>query len=106
MGHINHFRPEVILLLDCARTCLDPQRAKRIKSLVATGINWTYFLSLARAHAVLPLLYRTLNSTCPDTLPKETLEELRNRFYANAGRNLFLAKELLKIVQLLEVHGI
>ena len=39
-------------------------------------------------------------------MPKPTLEELREHFYANTGRNLFLAKELIKLLHLLESHGI
>ena len=54
----------------------------------------------------MPLLYRTLNSTCSDAVPKPTLQELREHFYANAGRNLFLAKELIKVLHLLESHEI
>jgi hypothetical protein len=99
-------RPEVRLLLVCARTYLDAQDASRIKSLISKDIEWTYLVRIARTHAVMPLLYRTLNSTCSDTVPKETLEELREHFYANAGRNLFLAKELLKLLQLFEAGKI
>ena len=54
----------------------------------------------------MPLLYRTLNSTCSDAVPKEILQELREHFYANAGRNLFLTKELIKILELFDAHGI
>ena len=39
-------------------------------------------------------------------MPKPILEELREHFYANAGRNLFLAKELIKLLHLLESHEI
>ena len=35
-----------------------------------------------------------------------TLEELREHFYANAGRNLFLAKELIKLLHLFSAHEI
>ena len=81
-------------------------RSSQIKNLVQKDIEWTYLVRIARAHGVMPLLYRTLNSTCSDAVPKETLEELREHFYANAGRNLFLAKELLKLVHLFEAHEI
>ena len=103
---MNTFRPEVRLLLDCARTCLDAQRASRIKNLVSKDIEWAYLVRMARGHGVMPLLYRTLNSIGSDGVPKLTLEELREHFYANAGRNLFLAKELLKVVRFFEAHGI
>ena len=79
-------RPEVCLLLVCARTSLDTQAASRIQSLIAKDIDWTYLLRIARAHSVMPLLYRTLNSTCSDIVPKDTLEELREHFYSNIGR--------------------
>ena len=39
-------------------------------------------------------------------MPKPTLEELREHFYANAGRNLFLAKELIKLLHLFDAHEI
>ena len=103
---MNSFRPEIHLLLDCARTCLDAQGASRIKSLISKDIDWTYLSRIARGHGVMPLLYRTLNSTCSDAVPKEILQELREHFYANAGRNLFLTKELIKIVEFFEAHGI
>ena len=103
---MNSVRPEVGLLLACARTCLDAQRAGWIKSLLSQDIEWPYLLRMARIHGVTPLLYRTLNSTCPDAVPTPILKELRDHFYANAGRNLFLARELLNIVDLLKAHGI
>jgi hypothetical protein len=59
---------------------------------------------MARAHGVTPLLYRTVSATCPGAIPEAILDELRNHFYANAGRNLFLTKELLKLLQFLEAH--
>jgi len=105
-GHMNTFRPELRLLFACARTCLDAQSAGLIKSLVSKDIDWPDLLRIARGHRVTPLLYQTLNSTCPDAVPKLTRKELRDHFYANAGRNLFLAKELLNIVQFFETHGI
>ena len=103
---MNTVRPEVSLLLACARTCLDAQRANWIKSRLLQDIEWPYLLRIAHAHGVTPLVYRTLNSTCPDAVPTPILKELRDYFYANAGRNLLLARELLNIVDLLNAHGI
>lgn len=103
---MNIFRPEVCLLLHCARTRLDAQRANRIKSLVSKDIDWAYLVRMARGHGVMPLLYRSLNSVCSEAVPKLTLEELREHFYANAGRNLFLAKELIKLLQLFDAQEI
>jgi Uncharacterised nucleotidyltransferase len=99
-------RPELRMLLYCARTCLQAQEASQIKSLIEKDIEWTYLVQIARTHRVMPLLYRTLHSTCRDAVPKEILEQLRDHFYANAGRNLFLTKKLLKLLHLFEAHKI
>ena len=104
--HMNTFRPEVCLLLDCARTGMGAQRSARIKTLVSKDIEWAYLSRMARGHGVMPLLYRSLNSICSEAVPKTTLEELQEHFYANAGRNLFLAKELIKLLHLLQSHAI
>jgi len=97
---------EVLLLLACARIYIDARQATRIKDWVSKDVDWASLLWMARSHQVMPLLYRALNSTCPDAVPIAILEELRERFYANAGRNLFLAKELLNILQTFNAHGI
>ena len=39
-------------------------------------------------------------------VPKGFLEQLRDAFYANAAHNTLLARELLKLLRLLETHGI
>jgi hypothetical protein len=54
----------------------------------------------------MPLLYRTLNSTCSDAVPKKILQELGEHFYDNTGRNLFLTKELVKVLEFFEAHEI
>ena len=99
-------RPEVDLLCHCARTQGGKQHAKQIKSLAKKDIEWSYVLRMALAHRVMPLVYRTLTFTCPDAVPKTILEQFRTHFYANAGRNLFLTKELIKLLDLLESHEI
>src|SRR4051812_46460803 len=103
---MNSFRPEVCLLLECTRTYVDVKGANRIRSLLSKNVEWPYLLRLALGHGVMPLLYRSLNSTCSDAVPKPTLEELREHFYANAGRNLFLTKQLVNVVQFFETHGV
>jgi hypothetical protein len=54
----------------------------------------------------MPLLYFNLNSTCPNAVPKTTLEQFRGYFNANALNNLFLTSELLKLLNLFKDHGI
>lgn len=101
-----NMRPEVELLLCCARTCIDSERAERIKTLLQENIDWDYLIRTARSHGVMPLLYSSLNGTCPEAVPNAYSAQLRDYFYTNARRNLFLTGELLKLLNLFEAHGI
>ncbi len=57
------FRPEEELLLCCARTAMDSERVRRILDLVCNDINWEYLIQTAVRHGVMPLFYRSLNTT-------------------------------------------
>lgn len=99
-------RPEVELLLCCARNCINAKRSLRVKALVRADIDWRYLIAAATFHGVRPLLYWTLQTTCPEAVPTRTLGRLREHFCANAGRNLFVATELTKVLSRLEADGI
>lgn len=99
-------RPEVELLLYCVRTCMDSETAERITNLLDKDIDWDYLIQIALWHRVMPLLYWNLKATCPEAVPKAILTQLRYYFHANAQHNLFLTGELLKLLNLLETHGI
>jgi hypothetical protein len=99
-------RPEVDLLLCCARTSLDSKKADQVRALLHSEIDWPYLLRMAGAHGVFPLLYVSLKKTFPDLVPPTILDQFHNHFLANAGRNLFLTEELLKLLNLLETNGI
>jgi hypothetical protein len=99
-------RPEVDLLLCCARTCLDAKRADQVRALLHSKIDWPYLLRTAAAHGVTPLLYSHLHKTFPDLIPASILDQLHNQFLANAGHNIFLTAELLKLLRLFETNGI
>jgi hypothetical protein len=85
---------------------MDSERAERVKALLRGDIDWAYLTQTALRHGVMPLLYWSLNTSCPETVPQATLAQLRDHFQANARRNVFLTKELLKLLNLLEVHRI
>jgi len=90
-------RPEIELLLHCARTSIDASRTERIKALLREDIDWQYLIQTAHAQGVTPLLYRSLHSNCPEAIPKIILNQLQRHFHANSFHNLFLVRELLKI---------
>ena len=99
-------RPEIALLLCCARTRVDSERVEHIRTLLRAALDWQYLIRETRAQGVMPLLYRSLHANCPEAIPKTILHQLQRHFHANAFHNLFLARELLKICKLFEAHGI
>lgn len=99
-------RSEIELLLCCARTHMDPITEERIKVLLQQDIDWTYLIQAAARKRVMPLLYRSLNSTCSALVPKSILSQLRNFFHTNAQCNLCLTRELINLLNLLKEHDI
>jgi hypothetical protein len=99
-------RPEVSLLICCARTTLERGSVHRIRNLAHKNIEWPLLIKIALQHRVLPLLYRSLNQACPEAVPENVLCELRNHYIANAGRNLNLASALLSLLDFFEAHNI
>ncbi|MCL1470695.1 nucleotidyltransferase family protein [Argonema antarcticum] len=99
-------RPEIELLLCCARTRIDTAMAERIKTLLQGNIDWTYLIEIASQHATKPLLYHSLSTICPEAVPQPIFDRLRNDYRANALRNMSLTKELLKLLNLFETHQI
>ncbi|BAZ34105.1 hypothetical protein NIES4074_66190 [Cylindrospermum sp. NIES-4074] len=97
---------EIELLLCCARTRIDPETAERIRTLLQQDIHWTYLIQTATRHGVMPLLYRSLNATCPEAVPKSILSQLRHFFQSNALHNLLLTRELVSLLNLFNAHDI
>ncbi|MGK7945084.1 MAG: nucleotidyltransferase family protein [Microcystaceae cyanobacterium] len=98
--------PEVELLLCCARTKLTSSIKERIKTLVKKEIDWSYLVQVSADHKIMPLLYQSLNTVCPQDIPKTILSQLRNCFHHNALKNLHLTKELIQLLNYFQEHGI
>ncbi len=99
-------RPEIELLLCCTRTHIDSETAERINTILQQNIDWTLLIEIATYHGTIPLLYQSLNTTVKEAIPQTVLTQLRNRYHANASRNLFLSHELVKILKLFEANKI
>jgi len=61
---------------------------------------------MATKHHLLPLLYKNLNSICPENIPNIVLSKLKQKFQDNARKSLLLTGELIKIIKLLEENGV
>jgi hypothetical protein len=99
-------KPEIELLLCCARTKVNSKTAAQIKTLVEQEINWNYLLEIASAHELIALLYHNLNTICPEVVPPAILNQLKNYFETTAQKNLLITAELLKILNLFKTNNI
>jgi|WetSurMetagenome_2_1015567.scaffolds.fasta_scaffold00316_29 hypothetical protein len=99
-------RNEEELILLCARTSVNDQASERINELIGQGVDWGSIVRTASWHKVIPLLYRSLINAAAYVLPETIREQLYKYYLSNLGRNVFLAKQLLRIVDLLNAQGI
>ncbi len=97
---------EVELLLACSRPQMDGENADRIRRLLQEEMDWDWMQKAARFHGVWPIMYHNLKSVCPDAVPKDVLSKLKKGYFDNALRNLLLSKELLRIIEDFQKHGI
>ncbi len=68
-------------------------------------IDWEVVLRLAEHHGTSSLLYQKL-SRVPDVVPSTVLASLRQRYERNIHKSLFLARELIRILDCLDAIGI
>src|SRR6266481_4525680 len=101
-----HDDHEIELLIHCARASIDPERAERIRKLVAQGLNWDRLLKLAQRNGLSPLLYFHLNQICAAAVPTEQLEFLRDYFQKNSAFSLLLTGELVRLLKTFNENGI
>jgi hypothetical protein len=93
-------RPEVALLLNCARSRLTNENEKQIRDLVAGDCDWNYLLQIADRHGMQPLLHWHLNAVCPDGIPDEARQQLRVAFQRVSALNILLTHELQELLAL------
>lgn len=99
--------PEARLLLAAARAATGDDKDEEWMAVLSRGeIAWEKLLAAVEDHGLRPLLWRLLGTTIPDSIPPKILDDLRQSFQANLGRNLELTGELWKILRLFAEHGI
>lgn len=95
--------PEFDLLLASARTLPD---SHLIQQLVQREIDWRAVWALATRYNVRPLVCRSIKMSCWNEVPEQSRQEWQEAIQIIAGRNLFLAGELISIVRTLETSEI
>lgn len=99
-------RPEIELLLCCARTQPEAAQVARAGELLRGTIDWDSLRRAAIRHGLLPLLYRLLSGSLAELVPAQRLQDLRRLFQQNAARNLYQTGELCRLLRLFAANGI
>src|ERR1039458_7827534 len=82
-----------------------PEKMDRIRLLSRQSIRWNLLLDLADRHGTQPLLYQALVGIA-DAVPPVEMSALKQRYQINLHKALFVARELIHIVEHLSALGI
>src|ERR1035438_7412404 len=84
-----------------------PEKMDRIRLLSRQSIRWNLLLDLADRHGTQPLLYQALvGIEDADAVPPVEMSALKQRYQINLHKALFVARELIHIVEHLSALGI
>jgi hypothetical protein len=99
-------RPEIELMLKCARNWPDEAADARIVELLSEQIDWAFLLRIADRHRMKPFLYWNLKEKHFEHLPATVREKLEQRFMANARANLLAMGRMIRLLAEFEEAGI
>jgi hypothetical protein len=91
------------LLLLCTRTMVASGPQHQIRPDAAGELDWNFLIETAHHHKVLPLVFRSLD---PASIPQAPVLRLKRAVAANIKRNLFLTRELLRVLEQFARSGI
>jgi hypothetical protein len=100
---------EIELLLCAAHPHPSPTRSERLRALLdpaAPDLDWDRLLRAAQRHEQGPLLHRLLKAAPTGSVPDAVRHHLQEQATAVAVRNLFLATELLRLLQRLRARAV
>lgn len=98
--------PEWRLLCLAAHSVLTESAQERLEAMLEAPLDWDGLHRLARRHGLVPLLYRALTAHRHTRLPDRRLADLGREAAAHGKRNLLTARELTRLLALLEGKGI
>lgn len=96
---------EAELLIACGATCASNQPPDRVAAIAANEVDWALFLRLAGGHGMSSIAARALAAHAK-LVPAGVMTDLRARHLTVAARNLYLANELFKVIDLLDANGV
>jgi hypothetical protein len=99
-------RAEGELLLHCARAKLSDETAARVAELARGALDWDLVFRLAIRHGTIPRLHLHLSATAPAVAPPTVMARIRAQYEYNSFRNLTHARELIRLLGVLESGGV
>ena len=99
-------RPEIELMLCCARTRSDDEVVARLRELLDGALDWEFALRFAESHSLIPLLYFHLHAHAPEKVPPAVYEKLRDQYRRISALNVYLSGELRRLLKLFAAHSI
>jgi hypothetical protein len=100
----NPIQPEWTLLLACCAS-QTPQTLDRIRTMLQQPVRWASVIALADQHGTTSLLYECL-ARIGEEIPGDEIRPLKQRYQTNLHKALLVAKELIRILERLEVLGV
>lgn len=97
-------RPELDLILSCARTRLDEAAVGRVRALLRGQLNWPDVVATAFQHHVASFLYENLRVAAEEFVPTVWMDSLRQYARESSGLSLLLFSELLRIHEIFEAE--
>jgi hypothetical protein len=99
-------RPEIELMLCCARTRMEASMVARLRQLLDSSLDWEFALRFAESHGLVPLLYFHLHAHAPEKVPGAVYEKLRDQYRGISVLNVYLSGELRRLLKLFAAHGV
>jgi hypothetical protein len=97
-------RPELELILCCARTRVDDTTARHMRALLRGGLNWSDVVANAFQHHVASFLYENLRLSGEGLAPAILLDSMRQYTRESSRLALLLLSELLRIHEIFEAE--
>lgn len=90
----------------CARPSFSEAHREDVRRRVSGDTDWAHVTRLARLHGVQPIVYRRLQEAFGDDLPPEVREHIEQYREGTTFHNIFLARELARLLDRFEAHGV
>jgi hypothetical protein len=97
---------EADLLLTAIRPAFNEAAAARLRALIQSGLDWDFLNQLATRHRLSPIVYRRIDATAPNDVPRPVFMEMWRQYEINARRNEVMLDEMLQAVDRITASGI